>query len=432
MLNARLCWTPPGMYSRGLGGHGLRGLAPLLEVLVDVALERVTPQPADRLGDQGVQVRDHARDVGVLGDGETVRHGASCCSMASGNPRRDPVQPSRPPRSRVASLTWRCGTANRGGSIRGSRPCARGAGWILAVVVNRHVLLAVDLGTTSLKTCLYEVERAGCTLLAATHDRWTLVTASDGTAEQDPADWWAALVDCVPELLDATGTRPDEVGGLTFCAQMQCLVLVDESGEPVRPALSYLDQRPTARMALADAGRAQGRGHRRCRCCSRGCAWPAGWRASAKDPLWKYLRVADEEPEAFARVASLARREGLPDGPMHRALHDERRLGLRHVPGRHPQRSLRVEPVARGAPRCPAPGTCPRSSRCPPRSAALPAAPRPSSAWSPGPPSSPVAATPRSSGSVPGRRTSGRRTSTSGPAGGCPRSRTAGSSTPAR
>lgn len=165
---------------------------------------------------------------------------------------------------------------------------------------NRRVLLAVDLGTTSLKSCLYEVGDR-LTLLAAASRPLALVTGSDGTAEQDPADWWAALVDSVPELLDTTGTRPDEVGGLTFCAQMQCLVLVDSSGDPVRPALSYLDQRPTQRMAELTRGGPRVAGI--------GAALLLPWlrvaggvAASAKDPLWKYLRVADEETAAFARV----------------------------------------------------------------------------------------------------------------------------------
>ncbi len=162
------------------------------------------------------------------------------------------------------------------------------------------MLLAVDLGTTSLKTCLYLVGDR-LTLLAATARPLALVTGPDGTAEQDPADWWAALVESVPELLARTATPPDEVGGLTFCAQMQCLVLVDESGEPVRPALSYLDQRPTGRMPELTRGgpRVAGIG------ATLLLPWlrvAGGVAASAKDPLWKYLRVADEEPQAFRRV----------------------------------------------------------------------------------------------------------------------------------
>jgi xylulokinase len=163
-----------------------------------------------------------------------------------------------------------------------------------------HLLLSFDLGTTAGKTCLYEVgERLQ--LRSATSRPLPLHTAPDGAAEQDPRDWWSALASSVPEVLAAAGAGPRDVSALTFCAQMQCVVLVDRSGAPVRPALSYMDQRPTARK------RALTRGGPRVAGIGAALALPwlrtaGGVAASAKDPLWKYLRIADEEPDAYARV----------------------------------------------------------------------------------------------------------------------------------
>ncbi len=162
------------------------------------------------------------------------------------------------------------------------------------------LLLAVDLGTTSMKVCLYEVGDQ-LRVRAATRRGLALHLAADGTAEQDPRQWWAALASAVPELLTLTGTAARDIRGLTFCSQMQCLVLVDRHNVPVRPALSYLDQRATRRM------RALTRGGPRVAGIGTGLLLPwlrvsGGVAASVKDPLWKYLRVADEEPDAFARV----------------------------------------------------------------------------------------------------------------------------------
>jgi xylulokinase len=161
-------------------------------------------------------------------------------------------------------------------------------------------LVSVDLGTTALKVCVHE---AGETLAlrGAASRRLTLDSGEDGRAEQDPEEWWEALVSAVPEAIASAGVAPSAIGGLSFCAQMQCLVLVDEDGRAVRPALSYLDSRATRRRGrLTSAGpRVAGIGI--------GLLLPwlrvaGGVAASAKDPLWKYLRVMDEEPEAFARV----------------------------------------------------------------------------------------------------------------------------------
>jgi len=161
-------------------------------------------------------------------------------------------------------------------------------------------LLSVDLGTTALKACVYEVGESLDQLGAASR-RLSLDASPDGRAEQDPEEWWEALVSVLPDVLRASGVAPASIDGVTFCSQMQSLVLVDAAGKAVRPALSYLDSRATDRRArLTAAGpRAAGIGL--------GLLLPwmriaGGVAASAKDPLWKYLRVMDEEPDAFSRV----------------------------------------------------------------------------------------------------------------------------------
>ena len=74
------------MYSAASVVIAFDGLAALLEVLVEVALQGVAAQAADRLGDQGVQVGDDAGDVGVLGDRETVSHGILLVSAVWSHP----------------------------------------------------------------------------------------------------------------------------------------------------------------------------------------------------------------------------------------------------------------------------------------------------------------------------------------------------------
>jgi xylulokinase len=161
-------------------------------------------------------------------------------------------------------------------------------------------LAAIDLGTTALKACIYEIGDR-LILRASSARRISLDSGNDGRAEQDPEEWWDALVSVLPEVIRASGLGSASIAGISFCAQMQCLVLVDAEGRAVRPALSYLDSRASVRRARLTAGgpRVAGIGL--------GLLIPwmriaGGVAASAKDPLWKYLRVMDEEPEAFSRV----------------------------------------------------------------------------------------------------------------------------------
>ena len=49
---------------------------------------------------------------------------------------------------------------------------------------------------------------------------------------------------CTTErLLKRTGTAPEQIAGISFCSQMQGLVLTDENGVPVHRPMSYMDQR---------------------------------------------------------------------------------------------------------------------------------------------------------------------------------------------
>jgi xylulokinase len=82
---------------------------------------------------------------------------------------------------------------------------------------------------------------------------------------------------------------------------MQCLVLVDKDGKPVRRAMSYMDNRAADEFrAFFSIGlKVSGMNLRRL------LTWLRITKAapiSAKDPLWKYLWVKANEPEIFARV----------------------------------------------------------------------------------------------------------------------------------
>ena len=103
-------------------------------------------------------------------------------------------------------------------------------------------VLAYDIGTTGVKTCLFSIEER-ISLLASAQEGYGLYLLDNGGAEQDPEEWWQAMCHTTRELFTKTDVRPQQVGGLSFCSQMQALVLADREGMPVRRAMSYMDQR---------------------------------------------------------------------------------------------------------------------------------------------------------------------------------------------
>lgn len=161
-------------------------------------------------------------------------------------------------------------------------------------------ILAFDIGTTGVKTCIVE---AGSTLqlLAGVSAGYKLYLFPDGGAEQDQDEWWDAMCRTTREVLEKTGTGPEEITGISFCSQMQGLVLVDRNGKPVRRPMSYMDQRAKQEVhegmqrGLCIAG---GNVFRLLKCIRLTGAAPL----SVKDPIWKYKWVERHEPEIFRRV----------------------------------------------------------------------------------------------------------------------------------
>ena len=161
-------------------------------------------------------------------------------------------------------------------------------------------VIAYDIGTTGAKACLYRIGSV-MELLASASAEYPLRLLPGGGAEQDPEDWWKAVCADTRNLLSRSGLRPDDVQGLAFCCQMQGLVLVDAEGCPVRPAMSYMDQR-----AVGQKQRGIERGFKIAGM-NAGKLLPSlliagGVSASAKDPVWKYHWVRENEPELFRRV----------------------------------------------------------------------------------------------------------------------------------
>lgn len=64
--------------------------------------------------------------------------------------------------------------------------------------------------------------------------------------EQHPHLWWAATVDSIRRVLAESGVNPADIGGIGLTGQMHGLVLLNEKGEVLRPAILWNDQRTAA------------------------------------------------------------------------------------------------------------------------------------------------------------------------------------------
>lgn len=161
-------------------------------------------------------------------------------------------------------------------------------------------LIAYDIGTTGVKTCLFEVDRA-IRLIACTSRAYPLYILENGGAEQDADDWWSAMCASTAELLEKSDIAPDKIEGISFCSQMQGLVLVDRDGVPVHRPMSYMDQRAKEEIRRGIAHGVQIAGANIFKLI-KSLIITGAVSGSVKDPVWKYKWIEAHEPQNFARA----------------------------------------------------------------------------------------------------------------------------------
>lgn len=161
-------------------------------------------------------------------------------------------------------------------------------------------LLAYDIGTTGVKTCLFGVEKT-IELLAYASRSYPLYILPDGGAEQDGDDWWRGMCESTAELFIKTDVKPEQIAGLSFCSQMQGLILADKDGVPVHRPMSYMDQRAKAEIKKGIANGIQVAGANIFKLIP-SLIITGAVTSSVKDPVWKYKWVEAHEPENFARA----------------------------------------------------------------------------------------------------------------------------------
>lgn len=161
-------------------------------------------------------------------------------------------------------------------------------------------VLTYDVGTTGIKTCLFGINDT-IHLVASAMCGYELYVLENGGAEQDAAEWWQAMCVTTKEIFEKTDLPPSQIAGISFCSQMQGLVLVDKYGVPVRRPMSYMDQRAKQEIRQGIQHGFQVAGANALKLL-KSLQITGAVAASVKDPVWKYKWVEAHEPELFARV----------------------------------------------------------------------------------------------------------------------------------
>lgn len=100
--------------------------------------------------------------------------------------------------------------------------------------------LGIDASTTSSKALL--IDEQGNVVAVASNPH-TLQTPRALWSEQNPREWWVAVSASIRSVLEQAGIRGEGVSAVGLTGQMHGLVLLDEAGNVLRPAILWNDQR---------------------------------------------------------------------------------------------------------------------------------------------------------------------------------------------
>src|SRR5919204_535744 len=106
------------------------------------------------------------------------------------------------------------------------------------MVEEQRYLLGIDLGTTGVKSMLLDADGA---VAGSATAPLGLSIPRPGWSEQDPTEWWTATGASVRDVMARTGIRPETIAGVGISGQMHGAVLLDATGEVVRPCILWND-----------------------------------------------------------------------------------------------------------------------------------------------------------------------------------------------
>ena len=157
--------------------------------------------------------------------------------------------------------------------------------------MTRNYLLGYDVGSSSVKASLVDVESGACVASAFYPKTEAPIKAvRAGWAEQDPDAWWEYLKSATADVLAQSGAAKDEVKAIGISYQMHGLVCVDKDLKPLRDAIIWCDSRavPYGQKVFDTLGSEQ--------CLSHLLNSPGNFTAA------KLAWVHENEPETFNKI----------------------------------------------------------------------------------------------------------------------------------
>ena len=152
-------------------------------------------------------------------------------------------------------------------------------------------VIGFDVGSQGTNAALYGADG---TLVASAYETYPLAFPHPTWAEQDPDDWNAAVTRGSRRLIAECPGGASAIRGISFGSQLDGMVVVDAAGDPVRPAMIWMDRRAEPQAAALAERIAPEAFYR-----------AVGANLDSSHAVFKAMWVRDEEPEAWEKAARI-------------------------------------------------------------------------------------------------------------------------------
>jgi len=166
----------------------------------------------------------------------------------------------------------------------------------LSAKQNKYIL-AIDLGTSALKVALVSTDGE---VVACESVPMQVTLLRRGGAEQDPEDWWRAIVGATKSLVGKNVVRASDVVAVSCSAQWSGTVAVDRDGHALMPAIIWMDLRGGPYVKRLTGGRFEIAGYGLTRLLTWVRLTGGAPAHSGKDPIAHILYIKHERPEVYA------------------------------------------------------------------------------------------------------------------------------------
>lgn len=110
--------------------------------------------------------------------------------------------------------------------------------------MHRQYLLGFDVGSSSVKASLVDIDNGQCAASAFYPETEAPIKAiNSGWAEQDPEMWWYNAKLALKKIMAETGCKGEDIQGIGISYQMHGLVCVDKDLKPLRDSIIWCDSR---------------------------------------------------------------------------------------------------------------------------------------------------------------------------------------------